>query len=94
MSGVGPAGRLFTAPKVRGRSMVVMIGGSIKVGGRTPQMKDYTRRSSAQPYPLQDVETNAYSELSRTPQALNDAQLVEGHCSEQELCRIIIAALR
>lgn len=51
MRGVGPAGRLFTAPKVRGRSMVVRSGGSIKVGGRTLQRTDYRypRRSSDQP---------------------------------------------
>lgn len=40
MRGVGPAGRWFAAPNVRGRSMVVTIGGRRRVGGRTLNTKD------------------------------------------------------
>ena len=40
MRGVGPAGRWFTAPNVRGRSMVVTMGGRNKVGRRTLKRKD------------------------------------------------------
>jgi len=41
MRGVGPAGRWFTALKVRGRRMVVRIGGVRRVGGRTLVRNDY-----------------------------------------------------
>lgn len=41
MRGVGPAGKWFTAPNVRGRNMVVTIGGRRRVGGRTLKRKDY-----------------------------------------------------
>lgn len=41
MRGVGPAGRWSTALKVRGRRMVVRIGGVRRVGGRTLVRNDY-----------------------------------------------------
>ncbi len=40
MRGVGPAGRRLNAPNVRGRKMLVRIGGRRRVGGRTLVRKD------------------------------------------------------
>lgn len=47
MRGVGPAGRWFTTPNVRGRNMVVTIGGRTRVGMRTLKRKDYVWISPA-----------------------------------------------
>ncbi len=45
MRGVGPAGRRLKAPNVRGRKMLVRIGGRRRVGGRTLVRKDLKRVS-------------------------------------------------
>ena len=47
MRGVGPAGKWFTTPNVRGRNMVAIIGGRTSVGGRTLKRKDYLDFSHA-----------------------------------------------
>ena len=41
----------------------------------------------------QNLEMNAYGELSRAPQTLNDAEVVERHGGEQEFCGVVVAGL-
>ena len=68
MRGVGPAGRWFTAPNVRGRNMVTTIGGSTRVGRRMLKRKDYLNISVCnQEMRDEKGRRRTHSELSRAP---------------------------
>ena len=89
MRGVGPAGSWFIALKDRGRRMVVRIGGRRRVGGRMLMRKDCGWVSIGGT--LEGWE--GYSEFAGAPEALNDADMVDCHCGEEELGGVGVAGL-